>query len=166
MGYPKDKMAVLWSTVLTGKAVSVYSRLSERESKNYDVLKSALLKSYDLNGDSFHRKFRHSKLDSGETYSQLIERLSGYLKRWIDLSGIDKTYNGLTELMVKEQLYDICPIELRMFLKERKLTTVTVITASADQYVEAHGSGKQFSKKGSKDYRPKPTDAQIPKERE
>lgn len=88
MGCPKDKMAVVLSTALTGKALSVYSRLSERESKNYDVLKSALLKSYDLNADGFRRKFGHSKLDSGETYSQLLERLSGYLKLWIDLSGI------------------------------------------------------------------------------
>lgn len=46
IGYPKDKMAVLLSTVLKGKALSVYSRLSGQEATNYDRLKSALLKSY------------------------------------------------------------------------------------------------------------------------
>ncbi|KAJ8043218.1 hypothetical protein HOLleu_10211 [Holothuria leucospilota] len=57
MGYPRDKMAVLLSTVLKGKSL------------NYDRLKSALLKSYNLNADGFRRKFRNSKLDSGETYN-------------------------------------------------------------------------------------------------
>ncbi|KAJ8048329.1 hypothetical protein HOLleu_00598 [Holothuria leucospilota] len=88
MQYPKDKMVALLSTVLTGKALNVYSRLSE-----------ALLKPYVLNANGFCRKFRNSKLDSDETYSQFIGKLSGYLKRWIDLSGVEKlTVNSLNLL--------------------------------------------------------------------
>ena len=54
-----------WSTsvsaLLTGKALDVYSRLSETAPVDYKQLKEALLKRYELTENGFRRRFRGGK---------------------------------------------------------------------------------------------------------
>ncbi|KAJ8037802.1 Protein NYNRIN [Holothuria leucospilota] len=144
---PKSDWAMLLSALLTGKALTVYSRLSDDDYKNYDTLKKALLFTYELNADGFRRKFRGSKPEGGETYAQFVERITGYLKRWVDLSNTDKSFEGMLDLMVRDQFYGVCSKELRVFVKEGQPTSVKDMAARADRYVEARG--KQWDKKGS-----------------
>ncbi|KAJ8017727.1 hypothetical protein HOLleu_44661 [Holothuria leucospilota] len=123
-GKPKSDWAMLLSALLTGKALTVYSRLSDDDYKNYDTLKKALLFTYELNADAFRRKFRGSKPEGGETYAQFVERITGYLKRWVDLSNTDKSFEGMLDLMVRDQFYGVCSKELRVFVKEGQPTVL------------------------------------------
>ena len=50
----------------------MYSRLSEEAAKDYDKVKIALMKRYDLTEDSYRRKFRASKPEVDETPDQFI----------------------------------------------------------------------------------------------
>ena len=72
-----------WATELTvllsGRALDVYSRLSEEDAVNYDKMKLALMKRYDLTEDGYRRKFRGSKPEVDESPDQFIVRLSTYL---------------------------------------------------------------------------------------
>ena len=52
------------SALLSGRALEVYSRLSEEAAKDYDKVKIALMKRYDLTEDGYRRKFRASKTRS------------------------------------------------------------------------------------------------------
>lgn len=144
---PKSDWAMLLSTLLTGKALTVYSRLSDDDYKNYNTLKKALLFTHELNADGFRRKFRGSKPEGGETYAQFVERITGYLKRWVDLSNTDKSFEGMLDLMVRDQFYGVCSKELLVFVKEGQPTSVKDMAARADRYVEARG--KHLDKKGS-----------------
>lgn len=60
MGHPKSNWAILLSTVVTGKALDVYSRISDSDCQDYEKLKSALLTAYDMNAEGFRKKFRYS----------------------------------------------------------------------------------------------------------
>ena len=105
---------------------------------DYNKLKNAVLKRYQLTEEGFRRKFREEKPDLGETVYQFIARIRRYLERWVDLAGIDKTYESVMDLLVREQYISTCSEEMAIFLKERIPKNVTEMTMFAERYVEAH----------------------------
>jgi len=40
--------------------------------------------------------------------------------RWIDLADVPKDFDGLMNLIVREQYLESCPVHLAIFLRERK----------------------------------------------
>ena len=137
--WEKTGWASKLSALLYGRAVEVYSRLSEEAAQDYDRVKLALMKRYDLTEDGYRRKFRASKLEVDESPEQFIVRLDRYLLRWLELSNTDRSFEGLKDLIVKEQFIDSCPKELAIHLRERAPETLVQIAKIADQYLEAHG---------------------------
>ena len=144
--WPKEEWATNLATLLQGKALAVYSRLSSIDAVVYDTLKDALLKRYQLTEEGFRIKLRTSKQESGETASQFIVRLENYLTRWMDLGQVDKTFEGLKDLILREQFLAVSGKSLVMFLKERKLKSVAEMSKIADQYIEARGMGESMTK--------------------
>ena len=124
---------------MSGQALGVYSRLSEEAAKDYDKVKIALMKRYDLSEDSHRRKFRASKPEVDESPNQFIVRLDRYLLRWLELSDTERTFDGLKDLIMKEQFIDSCPKDLAIHMRERAPETLAKIAKIADQYLEAHG---------------------------
>jgi len=58
--------------------------------------------------EGFKQKFRSFRPETGKAPTQFIARLENYLMRWIDLANIDKDFDGLLSLMVKEQYLESC----------------------------------------------------------
>ena len=137
--WEKTGWASKLSALLSGRALEVYSRLSEEAAQDYDRVKLALMKRYDLTEDGYQRKFRASKPEVDESPEQLIVRLDRYLLRWLELSDTERSFKGLKDLIVKEQFIDSCPKELAIHLRERAPETLAQIAKIADQYLEAHG---------------------------
>ena len=124
---------------MSGRALEVYSRLSEEAAQEYDRLKLALMKRYDLTQDGYCRKFRASKPEVDASPEQFIVRLDRYLLRWLELSNTERSFEGLKDLFVKEQFIDSCLKQLAIHLRERAPQTLVQIAKIADQYLEAHG---------------------------
>ncbi|XP_078687005.1 SCAN domain-containing protein 3-like [Branchiostoma floridae x Branchiostoma belcheri] len=114
------KWASSLSALLTGKALDVYSRLSDAEAQDYDKVKEAILRRYELTEDGFRKTFRSEIPQEGEGPGQYIVRLTSYLKRWIELSGTAKTFEGVCDLIIQEQFLDLCPMDMAIHLRERK----------------------------------------------
>ena len=51
---------------------------------------------------------------------------------------MDKDYQGLVDLTVREQIIVGCPKDLAVFLRERRPKSITELTKMADQYMLAH----------------------------
>ena len=85
----KEDWATSLSALLKGKALDVYA-FNVEEALNYDMLKAALLKRYELTEEGFKR-YKKCRPDSGETFQQFTSRMKSYFTRWIDMSGINKT---------------------------------------------------------------------------
>ena len=135
--WEKTGWASKLSALLSGRALEVYSRLSEEAAQDYDRVKLALMKRYDLTEDGYRRKFRASKPEVDESPEQFIVRLDRYLLRWLELSNTDKSFEGLKDLIVKEQFIDSCPNESA--IRERGPESLVQIAKIADQYLEAQG---------------------------
>jgi len=127
------------SALLSGRALVVYSSLSEEAARDCDRVNIALMKRYDLTEDSYRRKFRASKPEVDESPDQFIVRLDRYLLWWLELSDTEQTLEGVKDLIGKEQFIDSCRKDLAIHLRERAPETLAKIAKIADQYLEAHG---------------------------
>jgi len=63
------------------------------------------------------------------------------------LADVEQSFNGLMDLMVKEQYLESCPMQLAIFRRERKSKALNVLAALADQYLYAHANSKKSEAK-------------------
>jgi len=136
--------ALCLSALLRGLALDVYSMMSKDDVNDFEKLKSALLKRYQLTADGFRKRFRTSKPEPDESPSQFITRMGNYLQRWIDLAKAAETYDGVKKLFIEEQHLRTCPKEMATHLKEGKPETLQDLDERAETYLEAHSSDILF----------------------
>jgi hypothetical protein len=94
-------------------------------------------------------RFRGGKPEDGESPEQFITRLNRYLTRWVELSKMEKSYEGICDLFIREQFIVSCPEDLSISLRERNLEGLDDLAKAAEQFLVAHDkklSGKQLSK--------------------
>ena len=132
-----DTWATGLSALLQGKALNVYALMPKEDALNYDKLKVALLKRYELTEEGFKRKYKKCRPENGETFQQFTTRMKSYFTRWIDMASIEKSYEGLQDLILREQLTFICNRDLELFLREREPKSLEQASKLADQYKEA-----------------------------
>ena len=138
VGWDTEEWALALSALLTGKALQIISRLTTAQSRDYATVKTALLKGYDLTEEGYRLKFRHAKIQHGESYIQFACRIEKYLDRWLELSPYSNSLEGIKSLVLQEQVFDTCNKELIMFIKERQPSSLQNLLVLADQYRDAH----------------------------
>jgi len=163
-GWKKENLSICLSALLKGKTLDVYSRLPPDQAKDYECLKQALFKRYQLTEDGFKRKFRSARPEVGESPAQFLARLASYLQRWVELAKVEQTYEGLGCLIVREQYLSVCPPDLALFLKERATTDIDELAKLAEQYSEAHHENATL-RKSSVDHNLRTKDVTSPSKR-
>ncbi|GFO42458.1 gypsy retrotransposon integrase-like protein 1 [Plakobranchus ocellatus] len=136
-GWSREKWSSSLCALLTGRALDCYGRLSAEQAKDYNKVKEALMKRYDLAEDGYRHKFRTCKPAEGESPNMFIVRIVTYLDRWIELSKTDKSYEKLMDLIVREQFMDACPEDLATSLREKDLSTLERVAKVADLFLKA-----------------------------
>ena len=95
----------IWVTqlagLLSGDALDSYSALVPASAKDYNSVKAAILKRYDVNAETYRQKFRLEIRKPTESYHNFGERLSDLLGRW------ERAAEGteLRELVLLEQFF-------------------------------------------------------------
>ena len=153
--WDQDRWASNLSALLTGKALDVYTRLSDEHAQDYEKVKEAILRRYDLTEDGFRKKYRSELPQDGEAPDQYITRLGSYLDRWIELSETARTFDGVCQMFLMEQFLNSCPPDLAIFLRERKPTSLEELGTLSEQYLIAHG--KSLSTSSRPKYSPRPS---------
>ena len=128
-----DIWATGLSALLQGKALDVYALMPKEDALNYDKLKVALLKRYELTEEGFKRKYKKCRPENGETFQQFTTRM----KIYFTMASIEKSYEGLQDLILREQLTFICNRDLELFLREQEPKSLEQASKLADQYKEA-----------------------------
>ena len=140
-GWKIETWATSLSALLKGRALDVYALLPYESACDYDALKTALLKRFELTEDGFRQKFRSCRPENGETFQQFSVRLGSYFNRWLEIAKVPKTFNGLYDLVLRDQFLSLCNKELLLFLKERIPDSIENMSRLADQYREARRAG-------------------------
>ena len=137
--WEKDTWAIKLSVLLTGRAMDVYTRMSDADASDYDKLKKALLTRYNYTEDGYRKRFREATPETEETPDQFFIRLKNYLAKWLELSGSSpQNFDALVDLIVKEHLLNACSEDLAMYLLERGLKDLVELTTWAQKYLIAH----------------------------
>ena len=137
--WEKDTWAIKLSALLTGRAMDVYTRMSDADASNYNKLKKALLTRYNYTKDGYRNRFREATPETEETPDQFVIRLKNYLAKWLELSeGSPQNFDALVDLIVKEQFINTCSEDLAMYLLERGPKDLVELTTWAQKYMIAH----------------------------
>ena len=145
---PGERWAVKLAPHLTGKAQQAYAAMRPEEAGKYKDVKQAILSRYDISEDTYQQRFRSARRKEHETYRELAVRMLDWMRKWSD--GCNSV-EELRELIVVEQLLDTLPVDIRIWVHERKPKTSAQAGKLADDYMQARRCSKEMlSSKGER----------------
>ena len=81
--WPRDVWMLLLQSVLVGKAREVYSAMPLEHSSQYDLVKKAILKAYELVPEAYRQNFRnYNKIDK-QTYIEFAREKETLLRQMV-----------------------------------------------------------------------------------
>jgi hypothetical protein len=137
-GVLSAEWSIQLAQLLKGTALEVYQRIPDEDLGDYQTLKMALLKRFQMTEGGYRKRFKNSHIESGETPDQFVARLRRYLTKWREMAGFEATFEGIEMLLLKDQFFVTCSKDLRTFLKERDKMDLREMTSCAEYYLEAH----------------------------
>ena len=88
------------------------------KSKEFEEVKQAILKRYNINEETYRQRFRNTKKKIDESYVETEVRLKDLAAKW--LKPTKRTKEGLVNVIIREQLVNAMPKELQLCVRERK----------------------------------------------
>ena len=73
--WPKEIWATQLAGLLSGNALECYSSLAPATAKDYDQIRAAILKRYDVNAETYRQRFRTETRKPTDSYKNFGERL-------------------------------------------------------------------------------------------
>ena len=137
----RERWAYKLAPQLSGRAQQAYAAMSAADAGNYEKMKLAILRRYDINEETYRQRFRSAQKKAGESNRDLVVRLQDLATKWMQEH---KNADEQKDLIVREQLINSLPDDVRIWVKERKPKTSEEAGALADDYVQARKkSGKE-----------------------
>lgn len=136
---PKDVWAILLQCKLSGKALEASASLSIEDSLNYDTLKGAILRAYELVPEAYRQRFRGLEKSQNQTYSDFAREKSLLLDRWCSACKTSN-FTTLRELVLLEEFKNCLHEDLIVYLNEQKVTTLQEAAVLADEFALTHKS--------------------------
>ena len=137
-GWQEEEWSTALSALLSGKALDTYSRMPEEASNDYGALKEALMKRFNLTDIGYKNKFKKCTPLNDETASEFIHRITTYFEKWTELASCETTFEGLKELLVREQFIEVCSKELGIYIREKSPSGLQALADVADKFLLAH----------------------------
>ena len=116
---PQEQWSSQLARFLQGQALDVYQRMTDEDVGDYELLKNSLLKRFRLTEGDYRKRFKIEKIEVGETAAQFVDRLNKYLTKWREMAGFETTYEGLQNMILRDQFFITCDKPLQTFLKEK-----------------------------------------------
>ena len=97
--WPKQYWSPLLQTVLCGKAQKVFTTLSIEDWTDYDTLRIAILRGYELVPEAY----KDLEMISKRKGRPIVNIKEGYLERWCNSRGKDSDYEKLMQIVMIEE---------------------------------------------------------------
>ena len=136
--WPEEEWTLLLQSSLIGKAREVYSALSIDDSAQYDVVKSAILKAYELVPEAYRQKFRNTTKTDNQTYVEFARVKESLFDRWCTSKDIDEDFVKLRQLVLVEEFKNCVSRNVKTYLDEKKAENLKEAAVLADDYVLTH----------------------------
>ncbi|KAL0153953.1 hypothetical protein M9458_050710 [Cirrhinus mrigala] len=135
--WPKEMWALLLQCSLTGKAQEVCSALPIEGSLDYETVKSAVLRAYELVPEAYRQKFRGQMKTVKQTYVEFVREKKVLFEKWCFSSRV-ASLEELQELILLEEFKNCLPSNIVVYLNEQKVTSLANAAVLADEFVLTH----------------------------
>ena len=146
LNWPKESWVLLLQSVLVGKAQEIYGSLSVEQSSNYEHVKEAILKAYELVPETYRQKFRNYLKYDSKTHVEFAREKENLFNRWCHSKEIDQDFKKLKQMVLLEEFKDKVRPDIRSHLDEQKVEELEKAAVMADDYALTH---KMSSKSGN-----------------
>ncbi len=137
LDWPANKWTILLGTVLKGKAQSAYSALTVTEKSEYDTVKAAIMKAYELVPEAYRQKFRGLKRQDNQTHVEYVRDKERLFDKWCHSRSVTD-YTGLRNLVLLEDLKDNLNKQIQTHIDDLDVTDVHEAARRADDYAVTH----------------------------
>ena len=124
----KDRWSFRLAPQLVGKTQQAYAIIIVADAEDYEKMKTAILRRYDITEESYCRRFRSSRLKTGESVAELLARLDDLATKWMKSC---TTRDELKDLVILEQLIQ-CPRNA-LFCKDKSRKRMVSRTADINE---------------------------------
>ena len=145
LNWPKESWVLLLQSVLVGKAQEIYGSLSVEQSSNYEHVKEAILKAYELVPEAYRQKFRNYLKFDSKTHVEFAREKENLFNRWCHSKEIGQDFKKLKQMVLLEEFKDKVRPDIRSHLDEQKVEELEKAAIMADDYALTH---KMSSKSG------------------
>jgi len=135
--WPRTVWTLLLQSILVGKAQEAYSALSLEKSANYDEVKAAVLKAYELVPEAYRQRFRSCAKFAHETYVEFAKQKENLFDRWC-MSQKVESKEHLRQIILLEEFKNCLPDVVSVYLNEQKAVTLEQAAILADEFVLIH----------------------------
>ena len=146
LNWPKESWVLLLQSVLVGKAQEIYGSLSVEQSSNYEHVKEAILKAYELVPEAYRQKFRNYLKYDSKTHVEFAREKENLFNRWCHSKEIGQDFKKLKQMVLLEEFKDKVQPDIRSHLDEQKVEELEKAAIMADDYALTH---KMSSKSGN-----------------
>ncbi|XP_062843841.1 disco-interacting protein 2 homolog C isoform X10 [Trichomycterus rosablanca] len=140
--WPKTDWAFHLVPLLDGKARVAYVAMDANEVSDFDKVKEAILRKFEINPETYRQRFRKDMVLKNETPKELYTRLMGLYERWIRPN--DKTKEEIGHTIVLEQFLSVIHPELKSWIMERSPTSAQHAIEMAEAFVAARQAEGEF----------------------
>ena len=146
LNWPKESWVILLQSVLVGKAQEIYGSLSLEQSSNYEHVKEATLKAYELVPEAYRQNFRNYLKYDSKTHVEFAREKENLFNRWCHSKEIGQDFKKLKQMVLLEEFKNKVRPDIRSHLDEQKVEELEKAAIMADDYALTH---KMSSKSGS-----------------
>ena len=90
---------MLLRTVLTGKAQRAYATLPTENCTDYELVKAAILKGFELFPEAYRQKFRTQRKKESQSYVEFLPNKENALGKWCDSKRVGGDVEKLRQLI-------------------------------------------------------------------
>lgn len=149
LGWSPTEKPLMLASLLKGRALVYYHEMSMQDANDFDKLSNHLLKRFECTGESYRVQLRSARPQEAESMTTFHARVSRYLHRWVELEGVDKQFDKLIDLLLREQILASFAAPLTTFLRENKYASSEAMIESAERWKLAHPRQQTAASGGS-----------------
>ena len=149
LNWPKESWVLLLQSVLVGK---IYGFLSVEQSCNYEHVKEAILKAYELVPEAYRQKFRNYLKYDSKTHVEFVREKENLFNRWSHSKEVGQDFKKLKQMVLLEECTDEFRPDIRSHFDEQKVEKLEKAAVMADDYALTHKMSSKLvtlSRKGT-----------------
>ncbi|XP_076032451.1 uncharacterized protein LOC143020172 [Oratosquilla oratoria] len=140
--WPKKFWPALLRTNLRGKPLRVYGALEDAQAKDYEMVKTAILRACELVPELYRIKFRNIRKQPNISHVEFSREKRLLWDQWLRSHKVNKDFGRLAELLLVEEYLRSIPKEVSLYLREKEVSKLEEAAVLADKYELIKPAGK------------------------